>query len=46
MYPGENQVVTRDSEAHSAAAAARGSRILRRFRPSGDELTLNMDMAQ
>lgn len=46
MYRGENQVVTRDAEAHDPAAAKRVSRILRRFRPSGDEPTLEMDMAQ
>jgi len=42
---GEDLVVTTDAEAHNSATAKQVSRIVRRFRLSGDELTYEMDMA-
>ena len=42
---GEDLVVTTDAEAHNSATAKQVSRIVRRFRLSGDELTYEIDMA-
>jgi hypothetical protein len=42
---GRDMVVTTDAEAHSSATAKQVSRIVRRFRLSGDVLTYEMDMA-
>ena len=42
---GEDLVVTTDAEADNSATAKQVSRIVRRFRLSGDELTYEMDMA-
>ena len=42
---GDDLLVTTDAEAQSSPTAKQVSRIVRRFRLSGDELTYEMDMA-